>query len=881
MFIRSVVFLTVIITSLFCFDLFSIKQIAYADINKNIDWSWMNDNPKVLSSKIINGNPYGSCRGILKTQKIIGTKDEKSICITVDEGMKFGSYTEGNIFFATVGFPLDDNLYRTNIPCNFRKGCLYSQKSDMLIMQPDVWPGYKGLSVYKNFSKRLIKDVDIYGRTTGYNFDLTNPDYIFKNTDGYEVAIGGIAMSKNGQWLVFEICGIGIGLMNMDTLQIKHITKTGPSYGSGSDPTTELDIDNYGRNIAFMGINSGIKVIKVDNNCGKKITIFNQYDTDFIECSSNSFNTGLFSNNFFYAFLPKISEDGGLLDFFTFSRNGEVRSVSLVAPGYSITKLDYLAIGDSFTSGEGETDDKYYLKGTNDKFEKCHLSINSYPYKIADLMGINILDMASIACSGARMGDVVGDDYSYPGQGGRLSENDLNLNDIDIVYAKINAKYLFIPGRIHQETFVKHYSPKIITVSIGGNDAGLIEKLTACLSHKTCKFANTEKGREQTANEIKNLFPKLVKTYQKIHEDSPDSKIFVIGYPKVIDENDGCNLINGYMLDKTERRFMNESIKYLNSVISSASNYVGVKYVDIENSFGNKVLCGSENPSAMNAIRLGDDIAIINKLKNFRPIGSESFHPNPSGHTLISDTIFKNIGNLLTYSYCQNGNTTCPDKSVLAPEPSKYWILESGHNYPNLANRNFVFNKNEKFKRLILESKSLEPDSEIIVEIASEPRLIGKYKATNDGSLDIDIELPSDLDEGYHTVFLTSKSYSGEPIELYDVIYFSKKSNQIYNYNSDYKDDNVSKNGNIVYLKNSTDSTFSDESNNLVESISSSDSNGQVKGIQNENVIPLELNRLGKVKNENFQPNAKIIIISIVIIFVITLGLLSFRKIKV
>lgn len=192
-----------------------------------------------------------------------------------------------------------------------------------------------------------------------------------------------------------------------------------------------------------------------------------------------------------------------------------------------------------------------------------------------------------------------------------------------------------------------------------------------------------------------------------------------------------------------------------------------------------------------------------------------------------------------------------------------------------------MFNKNEKNKRLILESKLLEPDSEIIVEIASEPRLIGEYKATNDGSLDIDIELPSDLDEGYHTVFLTSKSYSGEPIELYDVIYFSKKSNQIYDYNSNYKDNSVSKNGNVVYSKNSADSTFIDDSNNLVESISLSDPNGQVRGIQNENVIPLELDRLEKVKNENFQPNAKIIIISIVIILVITLGLLSFRKIKV
>lgn len=66
------------------------------------------------------------------------------------------------------------------------------------------------------------------------------------------------------------------------------------------------------------------------------------------------------------------------------------------------TKLDYLALGDSYSSGEGDTEknnatgQKYYRQLTDvneDKKqgipgEKCHVSTRSYPYKLANWIGL-------------------------------------------------------------------------------------------------------------------------------------------------------------------------------------------------------------------------------------------------------------------------------------------------------------------------------------------------------------------------------------------------------------------------------------------------------------------------------------------------------------
>src|SRR6185295_14449068 len=67
------------------------------------------------------------------------------------------------------------------------------------------------------------------------------------------------------------------------------------------------------------------------------------------------------------------------------------------APGTSLVGIDYLALGDSFSSGEGAQ--KYEI-GTDESENLCHLSRVSFPYVIAQKL--NFSNFHSIACSGAR-----------------------------------------------------------------------------------------------------------------------------------------------------------------------------------------------------------------------------------------------------------------------------------------------------------------------------------------------------------------------------------------------------------------------------------------------------------------------------------------------
>src|SRR5690606_18148670 len=93
------------------------------------------------------------------------------------------------------------------------------------------------------------------------------------------------------------------------------------------------------------------------------------------------------------------------------------------AAGYvpSTPQLDYLALGDSYSSGEGDIERRsngstYYLEGTDvtgdyEKGipeEKCHVSNRSYPFVLQQSGAVEGDRIQSVACSGAKRADVQG-----------------------------------------------------------------------------------------------------------------------------------------------------------------------------------------------------------------------------------------------------------------------------------------------------------------------------------------------------------------------------------------------------------------------------------------------------------------------------------------
>lgn len=764
------------------YALYTVILPAHADDAIN-DWSWTKPAPSVDSVVTVNDVDNQYCSGSYTYTNVYNEKP-RWICVKQNDYMKVGMQTEGQSFRTFVQFPFDTQMYPVmgTGSCEVHGQCIYVPDGDLLITKQNLINSIvRSLVIYRNFTKRLSSVMNTQGTVTSYRFDDSHPDYIFKSTANYPWPVEALGVSNNGKWLAVEFRQRGFGKLNLENFRMTRYSTEAFSYTGGSDVTPELAITNNGNHIAMMGTNHrSLVTADIGPSCEDEASDRN---LEFVipmnkPCKRLVNDTSKFMDNFWSAHNPQFNDDDTELDFYASVHGGGLKTVSLVANGYTRPRVDYLALGDSFTSGEGENDDSYYQKGTNDQYEKCHVSRRSYPYLIAQMLGVDQQFVHNVACSGAKTEDIVGKNTTYWGQNDRLGEKKLNLDrSIKTIYQNESLD-TFTPGRIHQESFLRKYKPKIITIGIGGNNIGFSDKLRSCVGFDSCEWASTAEGREKTALEIQSSFDTLVNTYASIQNASPGSKLYVIGYPKLVDKDGVCSFFNGILLDSTERTFMNEAVHYINEVIKSAAKKVGVTYIDVENSFGEKVLCGALQPSDMNAIKVGDDSPIFSVFGWLKLIGSESFHPKPSGHQSIASTITSQQPDLLNNSTCPGQVTGsgdfCPDNSIVAPIPSDYWLTSGKtHGYPNQHIADFVQNPSESLishKQITTHGYTFTPGSSVSIEIHSNPVKLDSAIVDDSGAISLGVDLPQQLGEGYHTIHLLGISYSGQPIDLYQVI---------------------------------------------------------------------------------------------------------------
>ena len=434
-------------------------------------------------------------------------------------------------------------------------------------------------------------------------------------------------------------------------------------------------------------------------------------------------------------------------------------------------KLDYLALGDSYSSGEGDTEknnatgQKYYRQLTDvneDKKqgipgEKCHISTRSYPYKLAQYMELKqtgTKQWDTVACSGATIYDLNGSNSGgYDGQNDRLRD-----------YADKNtlqkmALNEMIPGRVKQIEFVKKYQPKVITLTAGGNDVDFGGKITTCVHYiksiGTCDWAKDE--MDTLGSQIKGQFDRLVGLYKELKAASPGAKIYAIGYPQFITDAEpaACGL-NAGAIDLDERRMIVRATQYMNEVIEAAARKAGVKYVDISQALNGGKMCEKHQIYMTGIVGLGKQ---------------ESYHPNKFGHTMIFVEIAKQLNHesLLTYSKYPSAG----DESVNAPS-SIYFDKDA----PSSVNTTMLANSKPSKgseQKVALAKNSLQPGSSARIEIRSKPVDLGSYTVLNDGSMKETITIPDNIPAGYHTLFIYGKSASGEDIKITQTLLVTSK----------------------------------------------------------------------------------------------------------
>ncbi|MFG2377594.1 SGNH/GDSL hydrolase family protein [Streptomyces sp. NPDC048504] len=161
----------------------------------------------------------------------------------------------------------------------------------------------------------------------------------------------------------------------------------------------------------------------------------------------------------------------------------------------------YIALGDSFSAGEGV---EPFEAGTDTpNLNKCHRSDYAYPRLISGTSA-KIPSLGSNgfrACSGA-----VTDNITDAPQWNEGTQLDLPV--------------------------WPDSSTQLVTMTIGGNDIKFGDLGTACV---TASCAIGSSAYNASLNEINNTLPaKLEATYKKILQQTPNAKVYVLGYPQVI-----------------------------------------------------------------------------------------------------------------------------------------------------------------------------------------------------------------------------------------------------------------------------------------------------------------------------------------------------------
>lgn len=422
-----------------------------------------------------------------------------------------------------------------------------------------------------------------------------------------------------------------VGIVNDSSSTVKAVTVSGPGSGLSGFDGDGICSGSYG---AWNG----------SSGCPYGPTGYEAPKTSFVTSPS----------------LPDSAEvdfTGGLTPGGTayFSLEGALTSAQLTARQGPLVGR-YVALGDSFSSGEG---DPPFASDTDIPANECHRATQAYGPQVQAEQKIPDSEFTFHACSGAVLADFV--------------TNVLNGSGQYTDGAQLDA---IAPASVPST------STSLVTLSIGGNDAGFPFILRACVSgtgsggskskcldsikshldngtrllanggtillntkdnsYKFCDSACVkfwsfiDKHFPGNQHQVLTL-PSLSGLYAQIHQRAPEAKIRVLLYPHLFPASPPAQCTVGsytatvgsfhhtfyYTLDQAEMTAMNTAGDTLDTTIADAvatakAQGIDIQAVDARPDFAAHEICGSS--PWLNALIL-----------NGSTPSPYSFHPNSSG----------------------------------------------------------------------------------------------------------------------------------------------------------------------------------------------------------------------------------------------------------
>ncbi|MFI9463004.1 SGNH/GDSL hydrolase family protein [Streptomyces xiamenensis] len=220
----------------------------------------------------------------------------------------------------------------------------------------------------------------------------------------------------------------------------------------------------------------------------------------------------------------------------------------------------YVALGDSYSSGVG-------AGSYDDASGDCRRSTVAYPQLWANANAPSSFDFT--ACSGARTTDV-----------------------INTQLGPLNA------------------GTTLVSISIGGNDAGFADTMQTCVLSGTSACV----AAVNTANEyITTTLPGQLDTvYDAIRAKAPNAQVVVLGYPRMYQLDGSCAV----GISEEARAAINSASDNLSEVTAKRAADHGFGYGDVRPAFSGHEICSSD--SWLHSVTW--------------PIG-DSYHPTAAGQS--------------------------------------------------------------------------------------------------------------------------------------------------------------------------------------------------------------------------------------------------------
>jgi len=263
----------------------------------------------------------------------------------------------------------------------------------------------------------------------------------------------------------------------------------------------------------------------------------------------------------------------------------------VASSGAGAASLHYVALGDSYTSGDGIS------PASPTAPADCDQSAANYPHLTALAEGWTLTD---VSCAGANSADMT------------------------------TAQYSDQPPQFNALTA----SANVVSVGIGGNDNNLfVSALVDCGITDILDFLNIGSPCKAVygntfVNDVSSDAATIGGVIKGIHSHAPNATVFVVGYPDILPQSGNC--YPTMPLTTGDVSYLNTLEKDLNAMLQSEASANNATFVDTFTQSVGHDSCKSSSVRWVNPIIASG--------------GGISVHPNPTGASKMGSALQGAIG---------------------------------------------------------------------------------------------------------------------------------------------------------------------------------------------------------------------------------------------